>query len=71
MKKFDKDIYLVLGGFHLEYSFGLNNLARNIRKIGVRKIAPCHCTGKRANNVFKEEFGEDFIKVKAGLKLEI
>ena len=70
-KELDKDIYLVLGGFHLEFPLGLHGIAKGLQNIGVSKIAPCHCTGGRAINLFKEKFGEDFIRVGGGLEIEI
>lgn len=66
-----KDIYLVLGGFHLGLSLGLNAIAEGLRKLGVKKVAACHCTGERAVSLFKENYQEDFIKVGAGWKLII
>ena len=70
-EELDKNIYLVLGGFHLGISFGLNRIVEGFKKIGVEKVAPCHCTGERAIGLFKEKFKEDFIRVGAGLKIEI
>ncbi len=70
-KELNKDIYLVLGGFHLEFSLGLNTIVKGLKKIGVKRAAPCHCTGERAISLFEEKFGKDFIKVGGGLKLEI
>lgn len=67
----DKNIYLVLGGFHLGMSLGLNAIIEGFRKIGVKKVAPCHCTGARAINLFEEKFKQDFIKIGAGLRIEI
>jgi len=70
-EELNKNIYLVLGGFHLGMSLGLNAIVEGFKKMGVEKVAPCHCTGERAINLFKERFKEDFIRVGAGLKIEI
>lgn len=70
-EKMNKDIYLVLGGFHLGLSLRLNVIIEGFKKLGVRKVGPCHCTGERAISLFKEEFKEDFIKIGAGLNIEI
>jgi len=67
----NKDIYLVLGGFHLGFSLGLNAIMEGFKKTGVKKVAPCHCTGERAIGLFEEKFKDDFIRVGAGLKIEI
>ena len=70
-EKLNKNIYLVLGGFHLGVSLRLNAIIQGIKGIGVKKVAPGHCSGKKAIKLFKEEFQEDFINVGAGLKIEI
>jgi len=70
-EELDKDIYLVLGGFHLGMSFGLNSIVEDFKKLGVKKAGPCHCSGARAINLFKKRFKEDFIRVGAGLTIEI
>lgn len=70
-KSLNKDIYMVLGGFHLVFSLQLGKVMSEFRKIGVKKVGPSHCTGSRAINLFQEEFKEDFIKVGSGLRIDI
>ena len=70
---FKKEICLVLGGFHL---YDLSNekigpIIRDLRSLGVKKIAPCHCTGEKAISLFQKEYGKDFIKVGAGSIIDI
>lgn len=67
-----KEIYLILGGFHL-YEMNLEQINKVIDEIGllgVKKIAPCHCTGEKAISVFQKEFKKDFIKIGAGSVLD-
>lgn len=54
-------IYLVLGGFHLMgYSDGqVENIVRQLKEIGIQKVAPSHCTGEAAMRSFKVSWGED------------
>ena len=64
----NKDIALVLGGMHLG---GLNKKEINhiiglLKQIGVKKVAPCHCTGEYAIELFKSEYKENFIEVATG-----
>lgn len=62
------EVALVIGGFHLG-SAGRRQIERIIadfRDMGVRKAAPCHCTGDQAIDMFAQEYGDDFIKVGAG-----
>ncbi|MBL7197678.1 MAG: MBL fold metallo-hydrolase [Candidatus Omnitrophica bacterium] len=70
-EKLNKNIYLILGGFHLGFSLELSKIIKGLKEMEIKKVAPCHCSGKRAINLFKEEFKEDFIKVGAGLEIEI
>jgi 7,8-dihydropterin-6-yl-methyl-4-(beta-D-ribofuranosyl)aminobenzene 5'-phosphate synthase len=58
------EIYLVLGGFHLGgASKGkIEEIIADFQRLGVQTVAPCHCTGGRALSLFREAFGEDFIR---------
>jgi 7,8-dihydropterin-6-yl-methyl-4-(beta-D-ribofuranosyl)aminobenzene 5'-phosphate synthase len=71
-EKLPKEIFLVVGGFHLYESSKkqVEEIISEIKKLGVRKFAPCHCTGERAIDLFKEEFKKDFIKIGAGSVLD-
>ncbi len=59
-----EDIYLVLGGFHLlELSeTQLKEVIKGFRELGVQKVAPCHCSGDKTRELFRQEYGEDFIE---------
>ena len=67
------DILLVMGGFHLEWA-----TARKVEKIitvfrdnGVRYVAPTHCTGYKARELFQRRYGEHYIDVGAGKVLTL
>ena len=70
---FKSDIYLVLGGFHLmAYSEEqVNDIIRQLRELGVKKVGPSHCTGGRPIELFREEWGADFIELGCGAKIKI
>lgn len=68
---FGKEIELVLGGSHLEFSLFPNRVVKGFKALGVRKVAPCHCTGERAIRLFEKEYGESFIDAGVGLKIDI
>ena len=34
-------------------------------------VAPCHCSGDLARNMFKEAFGDNYIDVGVGKTIEI
>jgi 7,8-dihydropterin-6-yl-methyl-4-(beta-D-ribofuranosyl)aminobenzene 5'-phosphate synthase len=63
-----EDIYMVIGGWHLS-SAGekeIKGIIEAFLRMGIQKVAPCHCTGDRAMAMFKNEYGENFIKDGAG-----
>jgi len=72
-KQFDEGIYLVMGGFHLgsTSSYEVEQIIKEFKRVGVAHVAPCHCTGDRAINQFKNAFGERFISVGVGAVIEI
>jgi len=72
-QEFKEDIYLVLGGFHLGNATAneVNAIIKEFERIGVKYVAPCHCTGGETINIFRNAFGEDFIQVGVGKVIEI
>ncbi len=70
---FDEPVHLVLGGFHLSSAneAELTDILVEIRRLGVEKVAPCHCTGDRAIAMFAEEYGEDFIQAGVGKVIQV
>jgi len=69
----DGEVYLVVGGFHLggASEATIDGFIADFRRLGVQKVAPCHCTGSRAMEMFAADYGEDFIKAGVGRVLEI
>jgi len=67
------DIYLVVGGFHLVNTGpdDIRSIAQKLKDEGVRKAAPCHCSGDVARRIFGEIYGEDFIRVGVGSVMEV
>jgi len=62
------DIFLVMGGFHLEWSLA-GNIEKSIsafRRLNVQYVAPCHCTSQKAKHLFDEHFSEKYIDIGAG-----
>jgi 7,8-dihydropterin-6-yl-methyl-4-(beta-D-ribofuranosyl)aminobenzene 5'-phosphate synthase len=56
------NVYLAMGGFHhppLE-------VVKELRELGVEKIAPSHCTGDHVIEAFRREYKQDFIKYGVG-----
>jgi len=68
-----EEIYLVLGGFHLGGvgDSKLREIIKSFRELGVKKAAPCHCSGDKTRELFKEEYKEDFIANGVGMVIDI
>lgn len=69
----NKNIYLVLGGFHLmAYSEKeVEKIINDLKGLGVEKIAPSHCTGGRPIELFREAWGENFLDLGCGAVFEM
>jgi 7,8-dihydropterin-6-yl-methyl-4-(beta-D-ribofuranosyl)aminobenzene 5'-phosphate synthase len=65
--------YLVLGGFHLSgvSEERIKEIITEFQRLGVQKVAPCHCTGDKAIALFREAYGEDFIQNGVGQMMRI
>ncbi len=67
------DVYLVMGGFHLGGA-SLDELrltGEHFRRLGVRHIAPCHCSSHAARSLFKEIYGKDAMLMGVGSEITI
>jgi len=69
----DGPIELVFGGFHLggQKEPETRKTIEAFRRLGVRRAGPCHCTGEKAIGLFREDYGEDFLDVGAGLTTNV
>jgi 7,8-dihydropterin-6-yl-methyl-4-(beta-D-ribofuranosyl)aminobenzene 5'-phosphate synthase len=67
------DVYLVLGGFHLCWMSlsKVKKIINGVKKEGVKKVAPCHCSGDIARKQFEKAYGKDFLLVGAGKTITI
>ncbi len=65
--------YLVLGGFHLgnNSETEISAILADFRRLGVQKVAPCHCTGERAIAMFADEYGQAFIRSGVGTLITV
>jgi len=70
---FKADVYSLIGGFHLKGNTEEENrsIIEQLRELGVRKIAPLHCTGKRATEMMSKVFISAFVRVKEGGNIEL
>ena len=72
-EKFKKDVYLVMGGFHLGgMSDGqIKEIISTLKEMGVKKVAPSHCTGEKAMALFGKAWGDDFVEAGAGAIIQL
>ena len=63
-----QDILLVMGGFHLLHddAKAVRQIIEGFQQLGVRFVAPSHCTGDRALKLFAAAYGSRFIRSGAG-----
>lgn len=63
-----KDILLVFGGFHLLRTSKdeINQIILEFRNMKVKYAGSTHCTGNKAIEVFKENYGNNFIGLGVG-----
>ncbi len=69
----DKEIDLVIGGFHLgrKPDDEVGDIIKELKDLGVKRVAPTHCTGNRAIELFREAWGDDFIDAGLGRVIEV
>lgn len=67
-ERFGGEILLVLGGFHLTGGSReeIEAAIMGLKKLGVRHVAPCHCTGSTARKLFMKAYGTRFIDAGVG-----
>jgi 7,8-dihydropterin-6-yl-methyl-4-(beta-D-ribofuranosyl)aminobenzene 5'-phosphate synthase len=67
------EVYLVLGGFHLCWMNGsqIKRIINGVKGEGVKKVAPCHCSGNLAREEFEKTYGNNFIRVGVGKTITI
>jgi hypothetical protein len=69
----NKNIYLVLGGFHLLNSSDdeIKQIIKEFKSLGVKKCGATHCTGDNAIALFKEAYGQDYIPMGVGKVIQL
>jgi 7,8-dihydropterin-6-yl-methyl-4-(beta-D-ribofuranosyl)aminobenzene 5'-phosphate synthase len=69
----DKNIYLLMGGFHLgsKNNKEILSIINRLKALGVRKVAPSHCTGDKAIDLFHRAWKNDFIEGGLGAVIEV
>lgn len=68
-----KDVYLLMGGFHMlgRHPEQIRVTVAALRQLGVRKVAPSHCTGDAAIALFRDKWAKDFIEGGCGAVIDV
>jgi 7,8-dihydropterin-6-yl-methyl-4-(beta-D-ribofuranosyl)aminobenzene 5'-phosphate synthase len=68
----DEGIALVVGGFHLGGAgrARIEGIIADLQSLGVKWVAPCHCTGDQARRMFSEAFDDACITAGVGWSSE-
>jgi 7,8-dihydropterin-6-yl-methyl-4-(beta-D-ribofuranosyl)aminobenzene 5'-phosphate synthase len=68
-----RPLALIVGGFHLYRNdeAEVRYVAEQLLRLGVERIAPCHCTGDAATAILRDAFGERFVEVSAGNQVRV
>jgi 7,8-dihydropterin-6-yl-methyl-4-(beta-D-ribofuranosyl)aminobenzene 5'-phosphate synthase len=64
----EEEILLVMGGFHLGWAqtSEIEQIIRALKNLGVRYVAPTHCSGDKARELFQQHFGAHYLAVGVG-----
>ena len=68
----DKPVLLALGGFHLlrDSRDSVEAIGASLHRMGVENLAACHCTGPEATQTLREIFGEHFVEIRTGTRID-
>lgn len=71
--KFESNIiYLVMGGFHLMNTNDrkVKLIADKFKDLNVQRVGPTHCSGRKAEEIFKQEYKEDYLEIKVARNIK-
>jgi len=65
--------WLIAGGFHLKDSScaEIKSVVKELRRMGIKKAAPNHCTGAAAIRLFRAAWKRDFVDASCGAEIKI
>lgn len=70
---YNRKVRFVIGGFHLggRPDSEILQIIDQFREMGVDSVAPTHCTGDRAMDLFREAYGDRFVDAGCGAVIEV
>jgi len=68
-----KEFYMVIGGFHLKNHTPaeIEQILEEFAALKVRRVAPLHCTGAEAQDIFKKIYKDQCFLLKIGETMEV
>jgi 7,8-dihydropterin-6-yl-methyl-4-(beta-D-ribofuranosyl)aminobenzene 5'-phosphate synthase len=68
-----KNIHMVFGGFHMPRASQeeIKDTIKAFRNLGVQYAGPSHCSGDRTIAMFRQAYGENFIKLGVGKRISV
>ncbi len=72
-RSFRKPVHGVIGGFHLKDNSleDIGAVADGLKGSGVEMVSPLHCTGAKAEKVFKQVFGAGCVLLREGQEIKL
>jgi 7,8-dihydropterin-6-yl-methyl-4-(beta-D-ribofuranosyl)aminobenzene 5'-phosphate synthase len=69
----DKPVLLALGGFHLlrDSRDSVEAVGASLQRMGVENLGACHCTGPEAIQTLRDVFGERFVEIRTGTRIDM
>jgi len=67
------NVVLVIGGFHLEWATAgkVQRIIAAFKDQGVQYVAPTHCSGDRARQLFQQQYGDRYIEAGVGKTISL
>ena len=67
-----EELFLTIGGFHLYRATDeeIREVSEELKKF-TRFVAPCHCTGERGIEIFRETWKDRFVEAVAGVEIPL
>ena len=67
------EVLLIMGGFHLtnKNTQEIETIINELKKLGVKKVAPSHCTGEEAISLFRNAWGNNYLESGTGAIIEV
>ena len=69
----NRPVHTVFGGFHMKgfEREEIDDVIARLRKLGVRRAGPSHCSGEQTQEAMRETFGDDYIELGVGATVAI